>query len=554
MGCGSSSEGNSKAVKPEVKEEAKPQVITPSSPPPQSASAAAPDDGPRRLHVVHFNDVYNLEPTSKDPESYGGAARFASKLKELRTADPKIMTVFGGDLFGPSMTSGLTKGKHMVDVLNDLKIDYGCFGNHEYDFGMKGLNKALHDEDGHAAKSMAKYGITIEPSTTTWISTNIDGADGKPIGGSKKSVLVDWHGVKVGLISVSENWLPGCAKVKAVEAIWLNDVDEATKACKELRAGGAEVILALTHSGIEADKVFMKQIGPDLLDLCCGGHDHDYIREESLRIVKAGQEWRWLSEIVFELPPKGQAGAPKLIKCEKVIITQSIEPDHHIGDLIAKWDAFVAEKSKKVIGTSHVPLDSTEAALRWKEGHLSNWVADVIASDFSADEGAQAADFSMMMGFTIAGKVITPAGDITYGELLSWFPTNETVVVIKLTGTEVMKSLERGCGGLPNECGSIHHVSSKLSYEIDISIPKGKGRAKNVLFNGAPIDPDQTFTVAVSSAMAQGKYGYDWMGKAPRVVDEEFATPFLDLLRDWLKANKTLPIDLPGEGNRIKIY
>ena len=502
--------------------------------------------------------------------------RFTAKLKELRAKDPSLLLVFGGDLFGPSMTSGLTNGKHLVDVLNEIKVVYGCFGNHEYDFGLKGLNKALHDDDGKARHAMQKYGITIEPTTCTWISTNIDGEDGKPIAGCKKSVLVEWNNVLVGIISVSENWLPGrfgnkvdpmimtlnnfckyktgCSKVKHNEAVWLNDVEEATKACKDLRAKGAEVILAVTHSGIAADKTFMSAMPPELLDLCCGGHDHDYIRDEALRIVKAGQEWRYLSYIVFELPPKGTKGAAKLVKCEQVPIKESILPDPAIGALISKWEGFVSEKAKKVIGRSPVDLDSTEASLRWKEGFLSNWVCDVISSDYSADEGAQSADFALMMGFTIAGKCITPKGDITYGELLKFFPTNETVVVLKLTGADVVKSLEKGCGSLPDECGSIHHCSHQLHYSIDIGIPKGKGRVKDVTVNGVPINQDKVYTVAVSSAMAQGKYGYDWMGKAPRVVDEEFATPFLDLCRDWLKAHKSIPAEIDGEGTRIKIF
>jgi 2',3'-cyclic-nucleotide 2'-phosphodiesterase (5'-nucleotidase family) len=97
----------------------------------------------------------------------------------------------------------------MVDILNEIKVDYGCFGNHEYDFGLKGLNKALYDNDCKSRTAMSKYGITIEPTTCTWISTNIDGEDGKPIAGCKKSVLVEWNNVLVGIISVSENWLPG---------------------------------------------------------------------------------------------------------------------------------------------------------------------------------------------------------------------------------------------------------------------------------------------------------------------------------------------------------
>lgn len=442
------------------------------------------------------------------------------------------------------------------DTLNspNVQVDYGCYGNHEFDFSLKGLNKALYDDDGKMRQAMlSKYGIELEPTTTTWISTNINGSDGKkPIANCKKSVLVDWHGVMVGIISVSENWLGGCPKLKTSEAVWLNDVEEATKACKDLRKRGAEVILALTHSVIDSDRKFMSAMPPELLDLCCGGHDHEYIRDVGLRIVKAGEEWRYLADIEFELPPRGQKGPAKLVKCDKVPINKSITPDPKISDLIKKWDGYVHEKTKKIIGKTPFDLDSSEATVRFKEGILTNWICDVIASDYSADEGAQKADFAMIMGYTIAGKTVTPRGNITYGELLLWFPTNETVVVLKLLGQEVVKSLEKGCASLPNECGSLHHVSHQVKYSIDLSATKGS-RVKDVTVNGKPINLQKMYTVAVSSAMAQGRYGFEWMAAAPRVVDEEFATPFIHLLRDWFKVHKTISVNTDGKGKRIKI-
>lgn len=57
MGCGSSTPN---AASPESK---------------VSATMPVSPNGTRKLHVVHFNDVYNLEPTSKDPEAMGGCAR-----------------------------------------------------------------------------------------------------------------------------------------------------------------------------------------------------------------------------------------------------------------------------------------------------------------------------------------------------------------------------------------------------------------------------------------------------------------------------------------------
>lgn len=54
------------------------------------------------LTILHFNDVYNIEPRDKEP--IGGAARFAHKLASYKNLNP--LTVFSGDVLNPS------KGKY----------------------------------------------------------------------------------------------------------------------------------------------------------------------------------------------------------------------------------------------------------------------------------------------------------------------------------------------------------------------------------------------------------------------------------------------------------
>lgn len=117
MGCGAS---NAEAATPPEAKKANVTAIPTTSISPK-----------RKLHVVHFNDIYNMEPTSSDPDAFGGLARFSAKLHEMREADPNLMVVFGGDFLAPSMTSGLTKGKHMVDMLNEVRVSASQCQHHE---------------------------------------------------------------------------------------------------------------------------------------------------------------------------------------------------------------------------------------------------------------------------------------------------------------------------------------------------------------------------------------------------------------------------------------
>lgn len=52
------------------------------------------------LTILHFNDVYNIEPRDKEP--VGGAARFAHQLSSYKHLNP--FTVFSGDALNPSMS------------------------------------------------------------------------------------------------------------------------------------------------------------------------------------------------------------------------------------------------------------------------------------------------------------------------------------------------------------------------------------------------------------------------------------------------------------------
>ena len=53
----------------------------------------------KRLNIIHFNDVYNIE--SRDVEPLGGAARFITALEDLISQNPTLV-LFSGDAISPS--------------------------------------------------------------------------------------------------------------------------------------------------------------------------------------------------------------------------------------------------------------------------------------------------------------------------------------------------------------------------------------------------------------------------------------------------------------------
>lgn len=103
-----------------------------------------------QLSIIHYNDVYNVDPNSSK-EPIGGAARFLTAVKSFDHLDPLIL--FSGDAFSPSMrklntngcnqnwihfcffrisVSTFTKGEQMVPVLNRVGTHCAVLGNHDF--------------------------------------------------------------------------------------------------------------------------------------------------------------------------------------------------------------------------------------------------------------------------------------------------------------------------------------------------------------------------------------------------------------------------------------
>ena len=63
----------------------------------------------------------------------GGITRFQHLVSLYRSSpeyaeQTKLLTFFSGDAYNPSLESSVTKGSHMVPILNNLQTDAACVG------------------------------------------------------------------------------------------------------------------------------------------------------------------------------------------------------------------------------------------------------------------------------------------------------------------------------------------------------------------------------------------------------------------------------------------
>lgn len=85
----------------------------PSAAPVATASSGRALDAVPDLRILHYNDVYHIDPSSAEP--VGGIGRFMTVVREYREHEryaghPGLVPLFSGDSFNPSVESTITKG------------------------------------------------------------------------------------------------------------------------------------------------------------------------------------------------------------------------------------------------------------------------------------------------------------------------------------------------------------------------------------------------------------------------------------------------------------
>uniref|UniRef100_H2YPK9 Calcineurin-like phosphoesterase domain-containing protein n=1 Tax=Ciona savignyi TaxID=51511 RepID=H2YPK9_CIOSA len=205
------------------------------SDPDETDTTAVLSEVRNHLSILHFNDVYEITQRKKEP--VGGAARFATLIKRLveettRKTGEKPLVVFSGDCLNPSTLSCATQGRHMIEILDTLGVDVAVFGNHEFDFGVE-----------HATTCVSKM-------SSKWLLGNvIDKLTQRNLGdGLSKLIIERKNGIKIGLLGlVEEEWLDTLATVNKSDLDFQDYVDRGRELAAELRADGADFVIALTH-------------------------------------------------------------------------------------------------------------------------------------------------------------------------------------------------------------------------------------------------------------------------------------------------------------------
>lgn len=469
------------------------------------------------IRFLHFNDSYRIVPV----RGLGGFAELSTLINRQRAEAaqagwPTVLT-HGGDLISPSLMSGLTKGKQMIELVNLLGLNIAVLGNHEFDHGADILRQRMTE------------------SQFPWLAANVVGPDGKPFGSATATAVAQIGKFKVGFFGVvtpeARLYIRG-----SIPVTFKPFLQTAKAAVALLKQRQVDIIVAVTHMDIEQDVTLARQVKG--VHLVLGGHEHIPIQFliGSTLILKAGTNAEYLGIVDLAIAKSGNR--VKVVPSWRLIAVRGVPPDPKVKAVVDRYVGAMDKRLGGVIGRTATELDSRSSAVRAREAAIGNLIADALVA-------ATGADVALVNGGGIRGDTVYKAGqDLTAKDILTELPFNNSVLVLETPGKTILAALEHGLSKVGSQQGRFPHVAG-MQVLFDPSRPPGK-RVRSVTIGGKPIDPEATYKLATNAFLAGGGDGYGMFRDLKRLVTEANGPAMTNTVIDYIKSRKTVAPKVEG--------
>jgi 2',3'-cyclic-nucleotide 2'-phosphodiesterase (5'-nucleotidase family) len=471
------------------------------------------------LTFVQTNDIDRME----EADGRGGFARLAAVVKAERAKGGPTFFVHSGDTVSPSLLSGIDKGVHIIDILNQMGVDVMVPGNHEFDFGPEVFRARIAE---------AKFPI---------VSSNILEADGTAPKNTVDTRIVDVNGVKVGFYGLTTEDTPVVSSPGDIT--FAPSVEIGIARAAALREEGADFVVAVVHTPLNVDFGLVRAGAADLI---LTGHDEHLLTFFNGKVAMTESEaqanFAVVTEITINKEEKDGKVSVDWWPAFRIVDTATVEPDPEIATLVAGYTDKLDAELKVEIGTTATPLDSRRATVRGQEAAIGNLITDAMRE-------AVGADVAITNGGGIRADKEYPAGTkLTRGDVFAELPFGNKTVKFEVTGADIRAALENGFSQVETAGGRFPQVSG-LTVVINPGRPAGQ-RIVSVMAGGAPLDDEKTYTLATNDFVANGGDGYAVFKSAKALINPIDATLMASQVIDYIAKAGTIS---PAPEGRIAI-
>ena len=542
--------------------------------------SAASDAGPIRLRLLATSDLHAHvlahDYLADAPMSEGGLDRTAVLIARARAESPGAILLDNGDfLHGTPLADHAAEERAMgraapdpvIAAMNRLGFDACALGNHEFDEAPSGLARALSEARFALLSANAEHarpeGWPVRPWTI--VEREVEGADGRR------------HALRVGVIGFLPPQTARWAGPRLPAALRVGGIVEAARAeLPRLRAAGAQIVVALCHSGIEesVEGAALPLAGVPGIDAVVCGHTHGVFpgpqvapapgidpergRLSGVPAVMPGWRGSHLGVIDLDLVPRAGGGWRVAGARSEVRAVRDLPPGAS-GGLAA--EPAVASAHAAALARARRPAGRTRIRLTNAFAHVgASSALDLVAA--AKREAAQRlltdsshAGLPLLVAAAPAragGRrgearfVDIPPGPVAQRHLADLYPHPDRLVVLRMTGAQIRDWLERAAGrfarlhplardaALLDEAFPSYRfdVIYGLRYTFDLSRPPrydgagrevtpGARRLVRLEHQGRAVADDDVFAVATKSHRLSGEGLYAPLAQAPRIASSD---------------------------------
>ncbi|HEX6052340.1 MAG TPA: 5'-nucleotidase C-terminal domain-containing protein [Gemmatimonadaceae bacterium] len=461
-------------------------------------------------------------------DSTRGLARAATIVDSVRTAHPgRVVLVDAGDLLQGNPFAFLAarvdtaRPNPIVAAMNVLRYDAAAIGNHEFNYGLATLGRAIEEADFPflAANAYHANGTRAYPAYT----------------------IVRRGDIRVGIVGATNPGAMIWDRENLRGRIVIRDiVPELRRAVDEVRAKGADVVVVTMHSGLAepasydtvttavpsenvAARVAREVPGVDLIVF---GHSHQEHPDTVIGTTRLLQPKNWATSVgLAHLTLERSNGRWHVTETrgETVNAAGHVEHPAVVQAVATAHESTVAYVNRSV-GTTPVVWRADSARVR-----------DTPIVDFMLEvqRRAAGADLAATAAFSLDASL--DAGPITVAEIARLYPYDNTLRAVRITGRQVRDFLEysaryfrtfAGDTGRsiplvdPSIPGYAYDIIAGADYVLDVSRPRGS-RVASLAVNGKPVVDTDTFTLALNNYRQTGGGGYAMLHDAPVVYDRQ---------------------------------
>jgi sulfur-oxidizing protein SoxB len=456
--------------------------------------------------VAHATTFLDFERAAKRYGKVGGFAHLATLVKQLKASRPGALLLDGGDTWQGSATALWTNAQDMVDAAKLLGVDI-MTGHWEFTYGMQRV-KQIVDND---FKDKIQF-----------IAQNVKTTDfGDPV--FAPYVLREINGVPVAIIGQAFPYTP-IANPRYLVADWSFGIQEEQmqKTVDETRAKGAQLVVLLSHNGMDVDLKMAGRVRG--IDAILGGHTHDGVPVAvpvknpggTTLVTNAGSNGKFLGVMDFDV--KAGKLADWRYRLLPVFANQLVaDPamDALITKMRAPYEARLAEK-----------LAVTDGLL-YRRGNFNGSWDQLVCDALMEVQGAQIAfspgfrwGTSLLPGDTITRELMMDQLAITY----------PYATLTEMRGETIKTILEDVADNLFNpdpyyqQGGDMVRVGG-MSYTCDPAAKMG-ARITDMRLGDKPIESDKTYKVA------------GWAPVAEEAKSAPGVKPVWEPVEAWLKAQQ----------------